>query len=199
MRAELQPRKKLKKQVHLWFGNVERINGEIQNLEQKVEESSATLRGSHTENILRKIQEVEDLLQQGKFDQGLIVDDLTWIGQALATTTLVGKAAENCMEEIWTCLMDDDIGKIGVWGMGGLGKTTIMKIINNQLLKETQKFNIVIWITVSKDMNIPKIQNGISCKMGVTLPEDEDETIRPGMLYNKLTQKGRYVLILDDL
>ncbi|WRX28105.1 NB-ARC - like 10 [Theobroma cacao] len=191
-RVELHPGKKLKKEVHLWLGNVERKNGEIQNLEQRVAESSTVSRGFHTENVLKMIKEVEELLQQGEFDQGLVVDDLTWIGQALATTTLVGKAAENCMEEIWTCLMDDDIRKIGVWGMGGVGKTAIMKIINNQLLKEIKKFNSVIWITVSKEMNISKIQESISCAMGVTLPKDEP--IRAGKLLEMLTKKGR-----DDL
>ncbi|WRX29330.1 NB-ARC - like 10, partial [Theobroma cacao] len=198
-RAELHPRKKLKSQVDVWFKNIERINDEIQNLEQRVAETISVSRGFCMEDVLKKIQEVEELLQQGKFNQGLGVDDLMWIGQALSTTNLAGKAAENCMEEIWTCLMDDYIGKIGVWGMGGVGKTTIMKIINNQLLKKTQKFNIVIWVTVSKEMNISKIQNGILLKMGVTLPENEDETIRAGMLYEMLTRRGRYVLILDDL
>ncbi|EOY12890.1 Nbs-lrr resistance protein [Theobroma cacao] len=89
--------------------------------------------------------------------------------------------------------------QIGVWGMRGVGQTTIMKIINNQLLNENKKFNIVIWITVSKDMNISKIQKSISRAMGVTLPKDEDGTIKARMLYDMLTQKGKYVLILDDL
>ncbi|WRX29149.1 NB-ARC - like 10, partial [Theobroma cacao] len=199
MSAELQPRKKLKKQVDLWLGTVERINGEIENLEQRVAQSSTISRGFHTVTVLKKIQEVEDLLQQGKFDQGLVVDDLTQIGQALTTTTLVGQAAEICKKEIWTCLMDDDVRKIGVWGMGGIGKTTIMKIINNQLLEETQKFNIVIWVTVSKEMNISKIQKGILRAIGEDLYEDEEEAIRAGKLYKRLIEKGRYVLILDDL
>ncbi|XP_017980472.1 PREDICTED: probable disease resistance protein At5g63020 [Theobroma cacao] len=198
-KAELHPRKKLKSQVDVWLGNVERINDEIQNLEQRVVESISISRGFFMKDVLKKIQEVEELLQQGKFDQGLVVNDLTWIGQALSTTNLVGKAAENCMEEIWTCLMDDDIRRIGVWGMGGLGKTTIMKIINNRLSKMTEKFNIVIWITVSKEMNISKIQNGILRAIGEELREDEDETIRAGKLFEWLNEKGRYVLILDDL
>ncbi|XP_021288652.1 disease resistance protein At4g27190-like [Herrania umbratica] len=199
MSAELQPRKKLKKQVDLWLETVERINGEIESLEQRVAQSSTISRGFHTANVLKKIQDVEDLLQQGKFDQGLVVDDLTQIGQALTTTTLVGQAAEICKKEIWTCLMDDDIGKIGVWGMGGIGKTTIMKIINNQLLEETQKFNIVIWVTVSKEMNVSKIQKGILRAIGEDLYEDEEEAIRAGKLYKRLIKKGRYALILDDL
>ncbi|EOY12885.1 Nbs-lrr resistance protein [Theobroma cacao] len=108
MRAELQPRKKLKKQVHLWLGNIERINGEIRNLEETVAESSTVSRGFHMANVLKKIQEVEDLLQKGKFDQGVAVDDLMWIGQALSTTNLVGKAAENY--DLWDKLSLEEVG-----------------------------------------------------------------------------------------
>ncbi|EOY12889.1 Nbs-lrr resistance protein [Theobroma cacao] len=134
-RAELHPRKKLKSQVDVWFRNVERINDEIQNLDQRVAQSISISRGFCMEDVLKKIQEVEELLQQGKFDQGLVVDDLTWIGQALSTTNLVGKAAEIC----------------------------ILRAMREKL------------------------------------HEDEDETIRAGMLNEMLTRRGRYVLILDDL
>ncbi|XP_022717721.1 LOW QUALITY PROTEIN: disease resistance protein At4g27190-like [Durio zibethinus] len=147
----------------------------------------------------RIIREVDELLQQGKFQDSLVVDDLGWIGQALSTTTLVGDVAKICMEEIWANLMDDGVSKIGVWGMGGVGKTTIMKLVNNQLLKETEKFNIVIWITVSKEMNIFKIQNSIAKAMQVPLSEVEDEARRAGLIFDKLSQKSNYVLILDDL
>ncbi|XVF78278.1 hypothetical protein PTKIN_Ptkin14bG0118900 [Pterospermum kingtungense] len=91
MRAELQPRKKLKKEVQLWLGNVERINDEVQNLKQRVRESSVILLGFQAELVLKKIQKVDELLQKGKFQDGLVVDEPQWIGQALSTTTLVGK------------------------------------------------------------------------------------------------------------
>ncbi|XVF78063.1 hypothetical protein PTKIN_Ptkin14bG0098100 [Pterospermum kingtungense] len=83
--------------------------------------------------------------------------------------------------------------------MGGVGKTTIMKLIHNQLLEETNKFNIVIWITVSREMSIYKIQKGIARAMKQTLDEDEDETTRAGIIYEMLARQGKYVLILDDL
>ncbi|XVF78214.1 hypothetical protein PTKIN_Ptkin14bG0112300 [Pterospermum kingtungense] len=196
---ELHPRKKLKKEVELWLRNVGRINAEIQNLEDKFEESSALSRGFLKGNVLKKIQEVEELVQEGKCHDCLVVDNHGWIGQSLSTTTLFGEAAKICMEEIWAYLMDDDIQKIGVWGMGGVGKTTIMKLIHNQLLNETEKFDVVRWITVSKEMNIIKLQNRIARAMGEILLEDEDETIRAGMICEMMASKGRYVLILDDL
>ncbi|KAE8674481.1 hypothetical protein F3Y22_tig00111754pilonHSYRG00112 [Hibiscus syriacus] len=121
------------------------------------------------------------------------------IGQVLSTTSLSGEAVKACIEDIWNCLMDDEVPKIGVWGMGGVGKTSIMKVINNQLLKETGKFDIVIWITVSKEMNVAKLQKDIASKIGVEFSGDEDETTRAGRLFETLSQKSRFVMILDDL
>ncbi|XVF78196.1 hypothetical protein PTKIN_Ptkin14bG0110700 [Pterospermum kingtungense] len=195
------PRKKLKKEVELWFTNVERINAEILDLEQKFGESNVLSRGwgSLIANVLKKRQELEELLQQGKFQNGLVADNPGWIGQALSTTTLFGEAAKICMEKIWAYLMDAGVQIIGVWGLGGIGKTTIMKLIHNQLLKETEKFNIVIWVTVSKEMSIFKMQHRIARAMKEDLDEDEDEIIRAGMINGMLARKGRYVLILDDL
>ncbi|XVF78069.1 hypothetical protein PTKIN_Ptkin14bG0098700 [Pterospermum kingtungense] len=196
--TELRPRKKLKKEVELWFIHVERINSEIQDLQEKFRKSNAISRGFLKADVFQKTHEVEELLEQGMFHDSLVVDDPRWIGQVLPATTAFGGAAKVCMEEVWACLMDDDIHKIGVWGMGGVGKTTIMKLINNQLLKMNDKFGVVIWITVSKEMSIFKMQNRIARTMDKKLDEDEDETIRAGMVYEMLS-KGKYVLILDDL
>ncbi|XVF78218.1 hypothetical protein PTKIN_Ptkin14bG0112600 [Pterospermum kingtungense] len=196
---ELHPRKKVKKEVELWFRNVDGISDNVQELQQKIEERTAVSGGFLKGTVFKKIQEVEELFQQGKFRDNLVVDNDGWIGQALSTTTLFGEVPKMCMEKIWAYLRDDDIQKIGVWGMGGVGKTTIMKLIHNQLLKETGEFDIVIWITVSKEMNIIKLQNRIARAMNVSLHEDEDEAIRAGMIYEMLARQGKYVLILDDL
>ncbi|XVF78250.1 hypothetical protein PTKIN_Ptkin14bG0115600 [Pterospermum kingtungense] len=114
--TELHPRKKLKKEVELWLRNVERINNEIQDLEQKIRESNVVSGGFRKGNVLKKIQEVEELFQQGKCQDSLVVDNPGWIGQTLSTTSLIGRAAKSCIEEIWAYLMDDDIQKIGFGG-----------------------------------------------------------------------------------
>ncbi|KAE8725269.1 Detected protein of confused Function [Hibiscus syriacus] len=200
MRSELQPRKKLKAEVQIWLENVERVNVEVQALDGRIGESTALTRGFHTKDVSKSITEVEELIiQHGKFHGGLVVDNPQWIGQVLSTTSLSGEAVKACIEDIWNCLMDDEVPKIGVWGMGGVGKTSIMKVINNQLLKETGKFDIVIWITVSKEMNVAKLQKDIASKIGVEFSGDEDETTRAGRLFETLSQKSRFVMILDDL
>ncbi|KAK8479363.1 hypothetical protein V6N12_012468 [Hibiscus sabdariffa] len=200
MTIELQPRKKSKAEVQIWFKNVKRINDEVQDLDGRIGESNALTRGFHAEDASRKIKEVEELINQRRqFHGGLVVDNPRWIGQVLSTTSLSGEAVKACIEEIWQCLMDDEVRKIGVWGMGGVGKSSIMKLINNQLLKEAGRFDTVIWITVSKEMCIAKLQEDIASKIGVKFSGDKDETTRAGKLYVTLSQKNRFVMIFDDL
>ncbi|XP_040935938.1 probable disease resistance protein At4g27220 [Gossypium hirsutum] len=199
MNAELQPRKKLKTEVQIWLENVERINGKVQKLNEQIGESITLTRGFHADDVLKRTREVEELIQQGKFQEGLVVDHPQWIEQVLSITTLSGESAKACLEEIWQCLMDDEVGKIGVWGMGGVGKTSIMKLINNQLLKEMGKFHIVIWITVSKDKSISKLQKDMESKIGISFCGDEDEITRAGMLFETLSRKSGLVMILDDI
>ncbi|GMI79466.1 hypothetical protein like AT4G27220 [Hibiscus trionum] len=95
--------------------------------------------------------------------------------------------------------MDDEVRKIGLWGMGGVGKTSIMKVINNRLLEEARKFDVVVWITVSKENSIAKLQDDIARQIGTHFFGDLDETRRAGMLMETLLRKSKFVIILDDL
>ncbi|KAK8272425.1 hypothetical protein V6Z12_D11G331100, partial [Gossypium hirsutum] len=78
--AELQPRKKLKTEVQIWLENVERINGEVQKFNEQIGESITLTRGFHADDVLKRTREVEELIQQGKFQEGLVVDHPQWIG-----------------------------------------------------------------------------------------------------------------------
>ncbi|XP_022717714.1 probable disease resistance protein At1g61300 [Durio zibethinus] len=82
--------------------------------------------------------------------------------------------------------------------MPGAGKTSV-KLVTNELLKDTNQFNIVVWITVTRKCGVIELQNKIAQAISAVISEDEDETIREGMLPEILAQKGRYVLILDDV
>ncbi|KAH1083906.1 hypothetical protein J1N35_023667 [Gossypium stocksii] len=75
-----------------------------------------------------------------------------------------------------------------------------MKHKNNQLLKETHKFDVVIWITVSKEMSLAKLQKDLASKLDVKFSSNECETTRVGMLFETLSFKfSRFVMILDDV
>ncbi|XP_077222933.1 disease resistance protein At4g27190-like [Tasmannia lanceolata] len=84
-----------------------------------------------------------------------------------------------------------------VHGMGGVGKTTLMKTINNKLVG-TRDFDVVIWVTVSKDLNIERTQLAIGGKLGLLFGGDEDQESRGRKIFARL-KNSRYELMLDDL
>ncbi|KAI7981968.1 putative disease resistance protein [Camellia lanceoleosa] len=115
------------------------------------------------------------------------------------TTTSFGEttSARN-MEKVWKYLMDDEVRQIGVFGMGGVGKTIIMHHINNRLVDETCEFD-VIWVTVSQPFNIRNLQRKIATALNLVFSKFDDEMRRASKLYAMLSRMKSYVLILDDL
>ncbi|RHN62528.1 putative P-loop containing nucleoside triphosphate hydrolase [Medicago truncatula] len=55
------------------------------------------------------------------------------------------------VDKVWHSLEDDNVGIIGLYGMGVAGKTTLMKRIHNELGKRGHSFDIVMWAVFSED------------------------------------------------
>ncbi|PON68478.1 NB-ARC domain containing protein [Trema orientale] len=192
----------LKKEVKHWLEGVQKVDNEVKVLEQKVKKVKYFSRARLGKSIFQKIQEVEEFYRKGEFSTSLVIS-LSQNGEILPTSTLGGETTSNInMEKIWACLMDDNddkVSKIGVYGMGGIGKTTVMKHINNRLLEMKGKFDNVFWVTVSKASNIITLQDAIASKLRLDISMCDDETTRAARLHAELSRKKRYVLILDDL
>ncbi|MBA0549835.1 hypothetical protein Golob_020844, partial [Gossypium lobatum] len=146
--------------------------------------------------VAQTVEQVEGIIERGRFPEALVIDNPSTAGVPFQSEHLEGETM--VIEDIWNSLMSDEIGAIGVCGMGGIGKTTIMKYIYYQLLEKTKPlFGKIIWVTVSKELNIPKLQENLANAMNIIdLPESEPE--RVAVLMDKLRQR-RYVLILDDV
>lgn len=91
---------------------------------------------------------------------------------------MVGKAFERNMEEIWSWLMDDDVQRIGIYGMARVGKTELARHVHNKLLENPNPFNHVYWITVSPDFSILNLQDAIAKTMHVDLSNEDEENKR---------------------
>ncbi|KAH7690201.1 P-loop containing nucleoside triphosphate hydrolase protein [Dioscorea alata] len=116
------------------------------------------------------LSDVKDLQEKGKpFAEGenLFIDSLPETSSGLPATTLHGTSAERKKEEILQCIMDPEVGKIGVYGMGGVGKTTIMRQIYNQLKEKKDDFDIVMWVTVSSVFELAKVQGNYCRTVGL--------------------------------
>ena len=109
---------------------------------------------------------------------------------------------ENIRSEICGFVEDEGSKKriIGIYGMGGVGKTTLLREINNQYFhKRSGRFDHVIWVEVGKDVDTDRIQKQILNRLGYSaekLPQDRDE--RTTMLCKELVQTN-FLLLLDDL
>ncbi|PPD73673.1 hypothetical protein GOBAR_DD29403 [Gossypium barbadense] len=165
----------------------------------KLEVAAFSHRGFLVKNVRKKEEEVEELLEKGRFSDDLVVNDLSWIGQVLPTPSLVVETVKCKKNEIMQHLRNDEVQKIGVYGMPGVGKTSAVTLVNNELLKGEIEFKIIVWVTVGRKCSVIELQNKIAKAMNVSISEDEDETLRAGMLSEILSEKGRFVLILDDV
>ncbi|XP_051119140.1 probable disease resistance protein At1g12290 isoform X2 [Andrographis paniculata] len=95
---------------------------------------------------------------------------------------------------------DDNVKIIGIYGMGGVGKTTLLNKVNNTFLSTNHGFDKVIWVVVSKTFTIGKVQDKI-CEQ-LNIPDDKwkdkDENEKAVQILRILGTK-KFVLMLDDV
>ncbi|GLT57121.1 hypothetical protein SLA2020_301130 [Shorea laevis] len=190
-------KKRVKEEVEGWLEDARRvIEIEMPDIEEEVQNVSYLSRGSLGRCVRQKIQEVREIYDQGSFPEGLVIERPPPIGITLLVENMVGEVYVK--EQIWGYLGDNEVGIIGVCGIGGVGKTTIMKHIHNELVNEPIRFTKIIWITVSQSLSVVKLQDDIARKMNESLPKDGDEWERASRLMDIMKTK-KYVLILDDV
>ncbi|KAJ4867664.1 Disease resistance protein (NBS-LRR class) family [Raphanus sativus] len=109
---------------------------------------------------------------------------------------------ENMLEATWSRLMEKEVGILGLYGMGGIGKTTLLKQVNEKLLEEKNEFEVVIFVVASQNLQVGKIQNEIGerlCTCGMSHEwEKKTQKEKASSIYDVLTRR-RFVLLLDDV
>ncbi|KAH1063514.1 hypothetical protein J1N35_028501 [Gossypium stocksii] len=187
-----------KKGVENWLKDVKEMIWEAQVVENKVRNGRYLCRACNRKLVDEKTQEMKGFLDKApNGSEGLAIDGPS-ARLPLPTSELVGEEAVR--NEIWACLMQEEVSNIGVWGMGGVRKTTIMKHIHNDLLKQ-QRFKRIIWVTISKEFNVLKVQDDIvrALKLKEDWPREGDKLRRAAILSETLKYAGKHVLILDDV
>ncbi|XP_030544079.1 disease resistance protein RPS5-like [Rhodamnia argentea] len=105
------------------------------------------------------------------------------------------------LNKVWKWLVDEkQVRVIGLYGKGGVGKTTLMKRINEELLHANHGFDIVIWVVVSRQVNEDSIRDAIRKRLHI---QDESwnrwsQEERVNHLCDALTRK-KFVLLIDDV
>ncbi|XP_077222012.1 disease resistance protein At4g27190-like [Tasmannia lanceolata] len=180
-----------------WVTEVDNIEADINSIKSQFDNMSRFNLKSRYElgkKVIRMTEIVVNLKGRGGFDEVAVCPSPPRVLEMPTTST---HGQESYEETLWRCLHDEKYSMVCVHGMGGVGKTTLMKTINNRLVG-TQDFDMVIWITVSKDLNIERTQLAIGSKLGLLFGGDEDQESRGRKIFARL-KNSRYVLMLDDL
>ncbi|XP_042433067.1 probable disease resistance protein At5g63020 isoform X1 [Zingiber officinale] len=93
---------------------------------------------------------------------------------------------------------DDAVGLIGIYGMGGVGKTALLSRFHNEFLADATDLDMVIFIDSCRDLDVESIQNKIRHRLGLSWKKSKSQKEKASMLY-KVLFKMKFVLILDDL
>ncbi|KAG8478902.1 hypothetical protein CXB51_028746 [Gossypium anomalum] len=87
---------------------------------------------------------------------------------------------------LMAALNDDNVNIIGVYGMGGVGKTTLVKEAARQIIaKEKKLFDEVILVAITQASNNSNIQNEIPEKLGLKI-EERSVDVRAARLHDRL-------------
>ncbi|RVW72809.1 putative disease resistance protein [Vitis vinifera] len=138
-----------------------------------------------------------DLRNKGRFD--VVADSLP---QAPVDERPLEKTVglDLMYAEVCRCIQDEQLGIIGLYGMGGAGKTTLMTKVNNEFIRASKDFEIAIWVVVSRPASVGKVQEVIRNKLDIP---DNRWRDRAGYekaveIFNVLKAK-RFVMLLDDV
>ncbi|CAJ1816642.1 unnamed protein product [Sphenostylis stenocarpa] len=124
---------------------------------------------------------------------------LPGIGAALANSGYESFASRTkTMDMLMQALEDSTVNMIGIYGAGGVGKTTLVKEVATKA-QEKKLFNVVVMANITRNPNIQKIQGQIAEMLGMRL-EEESEIVRADRIRKRLKkEKENTLIILDDL
>ncbi|XP_062087287.1 probable disease resistance protein At4g27220 [Humulus lupulus] len=125
--------------------------------------------------------------------------------QGLTIPTTIGmekfqlfSSTEVAMKRVMEALKGNVVRVIGVHGMGGVGKTTMVIKLADQVSEE-RLFDHVVMATVSQnDRNLKRIQTQIAQGFGLNLGAGTQEW-RALKLKKKIMSEKRVLIILDDI
>ncbi|KAL5101684.1 hypothetical protein RYX36_006011 [Vicia faba] len=98
-------------------------------------------------------------------------------------------------EELTRAFGDDEVTMIGLYGMGGCGKTMLAMEVGKRC---GHLFDQVLFVPVSSTVEVERIQEKIAGSLEFEFQE-KDEMDRSQRLCMRLTQEDRVLVILDDV
>ncbi|KAK9177892.1 hypothetical protein WN943_027082 [Citrus x changshan-huyou] len=101
-------------------------------------------------------------------------------------------------QDVVEALKDDKLNIIGVYGMGGVGKTTLVKQVAKQVM-EDKLFDKVVMAELTQNPDPQKIQDKLASDLGMKFDLNDSIFHRAHQLCQRLKKEKRILIILDNI
>ncbi|CAL5422413.1 unnamed protein product [Camellia sinensis] len=154
------------------------------------------LRYSLGKKATNKAKEAAKLHEERKLTQVAYNEPPPWIESTSTEGIKVFESRRLITNDVMEALKYDGFHMIAICGMGGVGKTTMVKEVAKRA-KEEKLFDEVVMAVVSQSPNESKIQDEIGNNLGLIF--EETERGRADQLRERLRGTKRILVILDDV
>ncbi|RHN74714.1 putative P-loop containing nucleoside triphosphate hydrolase [Medicago truncatula] len=150
-----------------------------------------------SKKIKKMIQKISEVIVEGKFDR------ISYRASLQVTITPFGRGYEalhsrtSMLNEIMLALKDANIFIIGVYGMGGVGKTTLVKELAWQA-ENDESFSAVVMATITDSPDGIEIQGQIADALDLKFNKETKEG-RARELRERITKEKSILVVLDDI
>ncbi|KAJ4756248.1 LRR and NB-ARC domains-containing disease resistance protein [Rhynchospora pubera] len=204
--AELQGKAQTKC-VEDWSRRVVVVKGEAEDIKRRYEERSRCFGSqafnccsnfSISKDAARKLMEVQVLREEGVNFTEVAIQLPPQVPELPIGSEVVVLKEEANFQEILRYIDSDQNGIFGIWGLGGVGKTRLLHLVNNHYIGSSA-FDVVVKVTASKGCTVEKLQKELCDNCGLVQGNSNEESQARTRIISNYLNKRNFLILLDDL
>nr|XP_023884108.1 disease resistance protein At4g27190-like [Quercus suber] len=196
----------VEKDVEGWLTDVNQLMKEVQALENKVQ---GNLRFCNDwcpdwirkyklcKEAIQKTNVVQELQNKGNFSKVAHCAPTPGIEIFSSSDFEVFESRKLAFQQIMEALHDDNNKRIGLHGIGGIGKTTLVNEVYKKV-KGLNIFNDIVMTVASQTPDVRRIHGEIAGCLNLKL-EEESDTARANQICSRIKSVEKILIILDDV